>query len=170
MGRTCEAVVRTVGKGKRWLLPRGSFHSVGKVFLRGSRSNTTRALHTRSPRETEERRHSPCIPRAHSLERERPVSPILATACPTLERGKSWGEIDPPALSCTPTRPQSTLLQPFLSELPLPTPPQAPRPAALARPSSSAERLVCNQGCSDWPTFPSPPGALGAWETFQRWL
>lgn len=58
--------------------------------------------------------------------RERPVSSILATACPTLDRGKSWGEIDPPALSCTPARPQSILLQPFLSELPLPTPPKPP--------------------------------------------
>ena len=127
MGRTRVAVVRMVGKGKRWLLPRGSFHSVGKVsFLRGSQSNTTRALHTRSPRETEERRHSPYIPRAHSLERERPVSSILATACPTLDRGKSWGEIDTPALSCAPAWPQSILLQPFLSELPLRTPPNPP--------------------------------------------
>lgn len=113
-----------------------------------------------------------------SLEQERPVSSILAIGCsipdqpcqeskpPTaLDRVKSPGKTDPPGFSCVPAQPQSTISPPFLSELPAPG-----RPAASASPRRSAGGWFAIRAALSRPTFPSPPGASGAWETLQGWL
>lgn len=160
------------GERKRWFLSVGSFHLVGKVWSdRGSQSNLTRearALHM-SPRKIEDRRHSPCIPGltvwrktcffnpGHRLPHPSPtISGIKATNT-ALDHGKTWDEPDPRAFSCVLAWSQGLLLQPFLSELSAPGDLRLwPGPVALLGGWLAVRAAVIR------PTFPFPPGALGA--------
>lgn len=154
-----------------WFLSVQSLHSVGKCGPLGAPNPVlqrgARALHL-SPRKMEERmkerRHGPHMPglktcffyRGHRLPHPLPTwqeSSYRHPLSPTPDCGKHRREADP--LHC-PHLGHSALPQRFLSTLP------ALGAAALAGPRHPAGGWLAVRASRVRPTFPSPPGALGA--------
>lgn len=169
------------GERKRWFLSVGSFHSVGQMgLLRGSQSNLTREARALTQRGHErEKMEGTAQAFQGSQSGERPVSSTLATGCHTSDHSSQ--ELKTPTLPWTVARAgMRQTLQPSFVHLPGLKPSScnpsvraacswvvcsfAPGPAARLGGWFAIRATVIS------PTFPSPPGALGAWEIFQAWL
>lgn len=180
MGQGRRAWGRGLGKGNVASVCE-KFPFGGKMWsLRGSQSNPTRGgkssaheskkdgrqeARSTHPRTSQSAERKTCFfyPGHRLPPQPRPTMSGMELPTPPPPRGKRWGEADTPPVH-RPGLPAPHPLQRFLSQLPAPGGcglggPRAPAGGWLAAGASAVRR-----------TFPSPPGAPGAWETFQAWL